>query len=793
MKRFTLSSLVILLFLCNLLLSANADPIDEDIYIGVLSYRGDDNAIKRWGATAEYLTKNIPGYRFQLMPLDLNGMSLAVAQNRVQFILTNPGNYVELESKYGVSRIATIQLRHPGQIVTRFGAVIIVRADNKAIQTLEDLEDKSFMAVDPNAFGGFQMAWRELVSHGIDPFTDFSHLEFVGFPQDQVAVAVYEGRVDAATLRSETLMRMVETGRFKLSDFRILNPQNVADYNLPLSTRLYPEWPFAKNKQTSRELATKVTLALLAMPADHPAAVMSRTAGWTVPLDYTPVHALMQELNIGPYKILRETSLRTIARKYAVWLFALVIVVILLAALVAYISNTNRRLRETDRNLRNEIAVRKQSEAKLADYKDTLEQRVISRTLEIEQANKSLQKSQNTLHKLVDITSAPRLTHDEKLIKLLETGREYYQTAVGNLSSLSGGDKRSCTVAGKEDLIAGLQGPLNQSYIQKLLDAPDTTLDIPDFKTVDFGLSGGVPEPFKSYLATAVYVKGAPHCILEFADTNRRTEHYTRWDHNILEVMAQWIGSEIEKQEAIEEKQRHQAELARVGRVTAMGEMAAGLAHELNQPLTGAINFSSGCLRRLKRGDFDKAKLIQGLERTVEGATLAADIIRHLREFVQKGHAERKPTSLNEVVLNIVDLVSMEIKRHQASVSLQLAEHLPEVNANTVQLEQVVLNFIRNGLDAMEIIEPSKRKLLIGTATDGHNVTLTVTDQGHGILPEAETKLFDAFYTTKAEGMGMGLSISRSIVEMHNGVISAKNMAVGGACFSFALPIECGN
>ncbi len=794
MKMNALLCLVAFVLLYHLPCYAESDTgAEEVVHIGVLSYRGDEKAINRWSATVDYLTQNIPGYRFQLSPLDLSEMALAVAENRVQFILTNPGNYVELESRYGISRIATMQSLRAGNISTRFGAVIISKASNQSIKTLEDLEGKSFMAISPEAFGGFQMAWRELAEHDIDPFKDFSRLEFVGFPQDQVALAVHEGRVDAATIRSETLVRMVEAGWFKMSDFRILNQQYIEGYDIPLSTRLYPEWPFAKNKNTSRELATKVTLALLAMPIEHPAAVMSRTAGWTVPLDYSPVHELMQKLQIGPYEVLRETSLSAIAKKYAIWLLTAAVFVVLLFILIAYVSNTNRRLRETDRNLRNEIAERKQSEAKLAEYKDTLEQRVIARTNELQLANQSLQKSQITLHKLVDITSAPRLTHEEKLTKLLETGREYYQTAVANLSSLSGLDQRSCTIAGLEELVNELQGPLNKPCIETLLDQPDNTLDIPDLHNADCNESSSVRKPFNSYLATAVYVKGTPHCILEFADTKTRDDYYTHWDHNILEVMAQWIGSEIEKQEAIEEKQRHQSELARVGRVSVMGEMAAGLAHELNQPLTGAINYSSGCLRRLKQGDFDKDKLIQGLERTIEGATLAADIIRHLREFVQKGHSQRKLTSLNDVVLNIVDLVSVEIKRHQASVVLNLADNLPRFTANAVQLEQVVLNFIRNGLDAMENTESSKRKLVIATEAINGNVRLSVTDNGHGILPETEAKLFDAFYTTKPEGMGMGLSISRSIIEAHNGIIAARNVTNNGACFSFDIPINSEN
>ena len=766
------------------------ETADKVVHIGVLSYRGDQKAINRWSATTDYLTQNIPGYRFELSPLNLSEMAKAVEENRVQFILTNPGNYVELESQYGISRIATMQSVQSGRISTRFGAVIFSKLSNRSIQSLEDLEGKSFMAVSPEAFGGFQMAWRELAEHDINPFEDFSRVEFVGFPQDQIAMAVYDGKIDAATVRSETLMRMIEAGWFELADFRILNARYEPEYNIPLSTRLYPEWPFAKHKNASRELATKVTLALLAMPVDHPAAAMSRTAGWTVPLDYSPVHEMMQKLQIGPYEVLRETSLPAIARKYSHWLFSAAVFVILLFVLIAYISNTNRRLRETDRSLRNEISERKQSQAKLAEYKDTLEQRVIARTNELEQANKSLRTSQIALHELVDITSAPRLNHDEKLTKLLETGREYYQTAVANLSSLTGQDRKSCTIAGQEELVANQSGPISKSCIEKTLNQQSPILDIPDLNNADCTNQGGDCEPFVSYLATAVFVKGEPHCVLEFADTEARHESYTHWDHNILEVMAQWIGSEIEKQEAIEEKQRHQSELARVGRMSAMGEMAAGLAHELNQPLTGAINYSSGCLRRLQQGDYDKDQLIKGLERTVEGATLAADIIRHLREFVQKGSAVRKATSLNGVVLNIIDLVSVEIKRQQANVKLELSDDLPDIVANAVQLEQVVLNFIRNGLDAMENVDPENRELTIITEKLGDKVKLSVVDHGSGILSEAESKLFDAFYTTKPEGMGIGLSISRSIIEAHNGVIYASNVSNAGACFSFELPLD---
>ncbi|MDH5324092.1 MAG: PhnD/SsuA/transferrin family substrate-binding protein [Gammaproteobacteria bacterium] len=760
------------------------------VTIGVLSYRGKDKALQRWQATADYLSHQLPGHSFQISALNLTEMAQAVATEQVDFVLTSPGNYVELESNYGISRIATMQSRLVNQTATRFGAVIIANADNTSVRRLEDLSGKSFMAVSPNAFGGFQMAWQVLKEHDIDPFSDFSRLEFVGFPQDQVALAVYDGRVDAATLRSETLVRMVESGWFEMDDFRILNPQTVEGHTLPLSTHLYPEWPFAKAKSTSRELATQVTLALLAMPMDHPAANASRTAGWTVPLDYSPVHELMKQLQIGPYEVLRETSLAAITRKYAHWLTVLALGVSLLVMFNVYVSRTNQRLRETDKNLRDEIQERKQSQRKLAEYKDTLEQRVVDRTGELELANQALRKSQIALHQLVDITSAPALSHEEKITQLLETGREYYQSAVASLSSLTNEDQVNCAAVGQEHLVREHCGPLHRECVPQVIEQKDTPLDIPDLSSPQCLNPGCGCESLRSYLATAIYVKGQPHCLLEFADTQVREAPYTHWDHNILQLMAQWIGSEMEKQEAVAQRQRHLSELARVARMSTMGEMAAGLAHELNQPLTGAINYSSGCLRRLKQGDYDEQTLIKGLERTVEGATLAADIIRQLREFVQKGDLDRMSINLNHVVLNIVDLVSAEIKRFQAKVSFDLCEDLPDVSANLVQLEQVVINFIRNGLDAMETTIASKRQLIISTECEPDKVRLSVRDYGAGLVSESDSRIFDAFYTTKPEGMGMGLSISRSIIEAHNGYISARNMEDTGAKFFFELPVH---
>jgi C4-dicarboxylate-specific signal transduction histidine kinase len=761
----------------------------EPIRIGVLAYRGKVPALERWSATAAYLSDRI-GRQFEIVPVNLDEIADAINSGRIQFTLTNPGNYVSLEARFGASRIATMQTREQGRTHVRYGAVIVALAANPDIQSLSDLKGRSFMAVSPVAFGGFQMAWRELIENGIDPFSDFGDLQFAGFPQDKIIHAIQNGEVDAATVRAETLMRMVEAGTVQLDEFRILNPQHEKDSSLPLSTRLYPEWPFATMKDTPRELATRVAQALLSMPPDHPAARASRTVGWTVPLDYSPVHRLMKTLKIGPYEVLRQTSFTAVLKRYAGWFAAAALLLLLLIILNGYISRTNRKLKHAQSVLRDEITQRKRSQEALARYRDTLEEQVTERTEDLKETNRALEKSRIALRELVRITSAPDSSHDEKLARLLDTGREYFGLPVAVLASVETNGQQICRIAGDTGLVPEHSGQLSGKCVSRLLECKGEPLDIPDLEEDAETDCGCQQKGWKSYLGAAVMVDGRIHCTLEFAGTHARSHVFSKWDHELLKVMAQWIGDEVELRIAHESQQRHQAEFARVSRMSTIGEMAASLAHELNQPLTGAINYCSGCLRMLREGNTNTEKLTQGMESAVEGATLAANIIRRVREFVQKGDAQLGEVDLNHAVRNVAALVKHEARRHDVIIKLDLDESLPLVLGDIIQLEQVVLNFIRNGIDAMDAVEPGSRNLTIRTRRlEEAMVMVSTIDSGKGIAEEAMPRIFDAFYTTKPDGMGIGLSISRSIIESHQGRIRARSLSDGGTEFFFELPV----
>ena len=425
----------------------------------------------------------------------------------------------------------------------------------------------------------------------------------------------------------------------------------------------------------------------------------------------------------------------------------------------------------------------------LAVARDTLEDQVAERTEDLKTTNLALERSRVALHELVRITSAPDLSHDERLARLLDTGREYYSLPVAVLASVEGIEHRACKISGDASLLPNQSGPLDNRCAAQLIERHGEPLDIPNLQKNLSPDSACLKLGWCSYLGAAVLVEGRVHCTLEFAGTEIRDAMLSQWDHDLLKVMAQWIGDELERQMAYDFQQRHQAEFARVSRISAIGEMAASLAHELNQPLTGAINYSSGCLRLLREGDWDPKKLIKGMERTVEGATRAANIIRQIREFVQKGDEKHTLVDLNNAVTNVATLVTLEARRHRVGIELDLTSNLPLVKGNMIQLEQVILNFIRNGIDAMETVKPVVRRLKITTRRNGGTVSVAAEDTGEGVPADVLPKIFDAFYSTKPDGMGIGLSISRSIVESHQGKITARSKPDGGAKFSFELPI----
>ena len=264
--------------------------------------------------------------------------------------------------------------------------------------------------------------------------------------------------------------------------------------------------------------------------------------------------------------------------------------------------------------------------------------------------------------------------------------------------------------------------------------------------------------------------------------------HATRDQDSRLEYIGA-VQEVTERRLSEEALAKARAELAHVARVTSLGTLTASIAHEVNQPLSGIITNASTCLRMLAADPPNVEGARETVRRTIRDANRASDVITRLRALFSKRTTTAEALDLNEATREVIALSLSELQRNRVILRPELADDLPPVTGDRVQLQQVILNLLRNASDAMSGVDDRPRQLVIRTERDeGNRVHLTVQDTGVGFEPQGVDRLFEAFYTTKSSGMGIGLSVSRSIIENHHGRLWAAPNDGPGATFSFSVP-----
>ncbi len=276
------------------LLLASPVMADTKARVGVLAYRGSDTVAQKWLGLQNYLDSTVSGWSFEMVPVTLRSAKTKIENGELDFLLTNPGHFVDLKKEYPLSVIASRrQQKSDGTYASEFGSTIITRADS-GLAHLQDIAGKKVAAVDPHAFGGFQTAWRAFNSVGVDLFDDTAELIFVGFPMDQIVFDVIQGRADVGIIRSGMLEEFIANGKVSADAITVLNADTNYTHPDKTSTRLYPEWPFVAFGTTDSGLRDSVALALL-MSQNNPATAQSgMTVRWSAPLSYRTVEDLAQ-------------------------------------------------------------------------------------------------------------------------------------------------------------------------------------------------------------------------------------------------------------------------------------------------------------------------------------------------------------------------------------------------------------------------------------------------------------------------------------------------------------------
>lgn len=693
-------------------IGADRHADQREIRIGVLSHRGDAATLRMWTPTAEYLGAALPGYRFRILPLDFSEVEPAVEDAAVDFVLVNPGIYVNLEVRHRVSRIATMRNRIGRAERNVFGGVIFTRADHPGLQTLEDLQNHSLLAVDRDSLGGFQMAWGELALRGIDPERDLSGLAFAG-THDAVVLAVERGDFDAGTVRTDILEQMQAEGSIRLDDFRILNRIEDPDFPFVHSTPLFPEWPFSKLRGTDNRLAQQVAIALLRMPENGPAADAGHYAGWTVPLDYQPVHELLRRLRLPPYDHGAPFTLRDAIAKYWLALLAGSLALLVMSVLTVWVTRLNKRLTKAKARLEQQQELILNSVAE-GIYGVDLE----GRTTFVNRP-------------LVELTG----WHADELI-----GANQHQI-------------------------------LHHTHAD---GTPHPAEHCPVYATFR--------DNHPRFIDDDVFWRKDGTCFpVEYSSTPIRDERGAT-------VGAVVVFRDVtERKESEERVRRHQSELAHVARLSTLGEMATGIAHELNQPLTAIATNARACVRMLESSSRDDERCTDVMERIAAQAERAGEVIRQIRHFVRKVPPVMCPTRLETILDTVLGLLRQDTRRAGVELEVRRPEANAWVVAQEIQIEQVLLNLARNAIEAMSETTGPRRLTLATRPLGDTRIELIVSDTGPGLAPDIRERLFEPFVTTKPEGMGLGLSISAGIVAAHGGVLEVHPADSGGASFRFEL------
>jgi C4-dicarboxylate-specific signal transduction histidine kinase len=250
------------------------------------------------------------------------------------------------------------------------------------------------------------------------------------------------------------------------------------------------------------------------------------------------------------------------------------------------------------------------------------------------------------------------------------------------------------------------------------------------------------------------------------------------------------LANQMSERERAEESLRAaRSELARVVRVTTVGELTASIAHEINQPLAAVVTNSDACIAWLEPENPNLPEARAAAERAAMGATRASEVIRRIRSLISKAPTERLPVQLNTVISETVDLTTYQALSNDVSITVELQPDLPSMVGDKIQLQQVILNLITNGIEATSSVNGRPRRLDIKSRTLGSDqLQVSVSDNGVGVSPELKARLFEPFFTTRPQGIGMGLAISRSIIEAHGGRLWAESSPNHGTVFQFSLP-----
>ena len=717
--------------------------------------------MEQWGPTADYLNETLPDIHFSIIPLDFDAIHPAVNNLEIDFILVNPAIYVGLVYHNKIQRILTLKNKRVNHDTSQFGGVIFTRIENKDINALGDLRNKSFMAVDQQSFGGWLMARYHMKKQGIQADKDFKSLQFGG-THDAVVFAVKNHKVDAGTVRTDTLERMSIEGKIDLQSFKIIDARSENNFPFQLSTDLYPEWPLAVLPHIDARVTKRIIIALLQLSPEHEAAIAGGITGWVNALDYNKVRQCLQALKFYPFEEYGVISWQESIRQHWPFYSILCLIILGVLAVTAFVILLNRRLKSTMMQLDDELMNNTHLSEHLQQFKLTLDQTL------------------DCVFMFDPITL--------RYIYANQGAVDQVGYSLGELLAMTPLDLKTNL---SEEQFRVLLAPLLQEQKKSI-----------------------------TYTATHLSKDGTtiPVEILQ------QYVELSKGENRFISIVRD-ISDRLEK---AKEKEKLQSQLLHTQKLESVGQLAAGIAHEINTPtqfigtnidfLGEACDELATFMTEIEKIAHDAPKEVQeklnaalkdmdweylskelpdAIAQTQEGVKRVTSIVRAMKEFSHPGSKDKSPHNLNDIIKTTVIVARNEWK-YVAEVEMNLDPDLPSIPLLADEMGQVILNLLVNGAHAIAQMlgdNPQGDKGLIRLATKAtdNSVELRISDSGAGIPPNAQPRIFDPFFTTKevGKGTGQGLAISHDVIEdKHGGSITFTTEKNKGTTFFITLPLS---
>lgn len=709
----------------------------EELTIGVRAHRGADYALERWSPTIEYLQKKLPQHQFSLVPLEkIEDMEKLVEEERLDFVITQPVAYVDLERQYQVTRLLTLEKQNA---ISQFGSVIFTHSDHTHLNSLKDIDGKTIAGVAKKGFGGWLIGYNEIVNSGLS-YDNFKSVQYLG-DQYKVVDAVSKKEIDVGIVRTGILERMVKENRLDLEKIKVLNQINNPDFPYILSTKLFPEWAFAKTPQTNLDSAREVAIALLSIPENSDITIKGQYARWITPLSYNSVHNLMRQLKIGSYSDFGKVTLLGFLEqhKLAVGLTSLII-----ALLVVYLVGIT--------SLKN-------------------------RLYESEQLLKQAQKLAKLGHWHLDLVKN-KLSWSDETFRIFEINpNEFKASYEAFVEAIHPEDKEKVDAAYKESM--NNKAPYNIEHRLLMKD----------------GRIKYVTEQGHTVFDDNGKALSSMGTVLDITDRKIIEQKLEKSQQDLMELNQSLELAVQERTKDLEEA-KNAAEAANMAKSTFLAKMS----HELRTPMHAIMSFTNLAIKRSE--DEKQEHFLDNIKSSSLRLTnLLNDLLDLSKLQAGKMQVDFSTHDLAKLVIKTIEEMDSLLKDKSISVNSDHLDKEFECMFDQKLIAQVLVNLFSNAIkfspeNSSIDIEISRRELELN-GIQQQILEVSVIDQGVGIPSDQLESIFEQFEqssTTKnlIEGTGLGLQITRQIIELHHGRVWAESPPSGlenGSVFYFQIPI----